>query len=63
MWWATIGDLMFATSHGQPVQQSTPIVDESPRCWRCNRKLAEFVARPWRFTCPKCNAVNGSPPV
>lgn len=32
--------------------------DGEPRCWRCNRKLAEWVTRPWRIRCGRCKAEN-----
>lgn len=41
-------------------QSPATVVDQKPRCWRCDRLLAEYVARPWRFTCPRCSAVNCS---
>ena len=31
---------------------------ERPRCWRCNKLLAEMVSAPWRITCPRCKAAN-----
>jgi phage FluMu protein Com len=31
---------------------------ERPRCWRCNKLLAELVTSPWRITCPRCKAAN-----
>lgn len=37
-------------------------VDHAIKCWRCDRKLAEYAARPWRFTCPRCKALNQSEP-
>lgn len=33
--------------------------DEKPRCWRCNRLLAELLTRPWKVTCSRCKAING----
>lgn len=39
------------------------ITDEAPRCWRCRRKLAVHVSRPWELICQRCFAVNASPPV
>lgn len=33
-------------------------VDENPRCWRCNKLLAESLTRPWSITCPRCKAKN-----
>lgn len=39
------------------------IIDQQPRCWRCGRMVAWFVARPWRVSCGRCRAVNGSEPV
>lgn len=32
--------------------------DEKPRCWRCNRLLAEMLTRPWLITCTRCKAKN-----
>jgi hypothetical protein len=32
--------------------------DEKPRCWRCNRLLAESVSRPWVIVCTRCKARN-----
>jgi hypothetical protein len=37
--------------------------DERPRCWRCRRVLAEYVARPWQVECSRCKATNASAPV
>ena len=37
---------------------SDAIVDVSPRCWRCNRKLGELLTRPWEVTCTRCKATN-----
>lgn len=34
------------------------IVDEIPRCWRCNRILAYFATRPWKISCSRCKALN-----
>lgn len=34
------------------------ISDRQPRCWRCNRKLAELVSRPWDIVCTRCKARN-----
>jgi hypothetical protein len=36
---------------------STPL-DAEPRCWRCNKKLAEIVSRPWVIVCVRCKARN-----
>jgi phage FluMu protein Com len=38
-----------------------PVVDREPRCWRCNKKLAIFLSRPWRIECVRCKATNASP--
>jgi hypothetical protein len=37
-------------------------VDREPRCWRCGKKLAVFLTRPWRIECVRCKARNASPP-
>jgi phage FluMu protein Com len=34
--------------------------DERPRCWRCQRLLAELVTRPWAIRCGRCKALNQS---
>lgn len=39
-------------------QQSAPVIDRSPRCWRCDKALAVFLARPWQIDCPRCKAPN-----
>jgi phage FluMu protein Com len=36
--------------------------DTSPRCWRCNRVLAEYMTRPWSKRCHRCKAENRSDP-
>lgn len=48
-----------ATSRPQPTLAPPP-VDQAPRCWRCGRKLAEHVGRPWKLVCHKCKARNAS---
>jgi phage FluMu protein Com len=35
-----------------------PVVDHEPRCWRCGKKLAEALSRPWRIRCVRCKAEN-----
>jgi len=32
--------------------------DEKPRCWRCDRLLAEMLSRPWVIICSRCKAKN-----
>lgn len=44
------------------VSQPKPAVDQKPTCWRCGKLLAEYVTRPWQFTCPRCKATNNNPP-
>lgn len=36
--------------------------DQEPRCWRCRKKLAEYLSRPWEIICQRCHAVNASAP-
>lgn len=45
------------------------LIDFSPRCWRCEKLLAEYATRPWRCKCVRCKATNqagdvppGAPP-
>lgn len=37
--------------------------DTFPRCPRCNKLLAEQVARPWRIRCARCGMIAGVAPV
>lgn len=37
------------------------IVDCEPECWRCGRKLAVKVGRPWVMKCLRCKAMNQNP--
>ncbi len=32
--------------------------DESVRCWRCNKLLAEYVTRPYQIKCTRCKGMN-----
>ena len=36
--------------------------DTQPRCWRCNKLLAEMVTRPWTIKCMRCKVENNSQP-
>lgn len=38
-------------------------IDYDVRCWRCRRKIAEEVRRPWAITCQRCHAANYSQPL
>lgn len=38
--------------------QGAGIADHEPRCWRCDKKLAELVSRPWVIVCVRCKARN-----
>lgn len=40
------------------VRNRPGLTDEQPRCWRCHKKLANALARPWDITCPRCGARN-----
>ncbi len=33
-------------------------MDREPRCWRCKKKLANYLARPWDIDCVRCKAKN-----
>jgi phage FluMu protein Com len=49
-----------ATAHGAvSLGVAVTVLDRGPRCWRCGRKLAEVVARPWVIRCSRCKAQNG----
>jgi hypothetical protein len=37
------------------------VTDQAPRCWRCRRKLANHVSRPWELICERCHAINAAP--
>ena len=37
---------------------TVPFVDREPRCWRCGKKLANFLGRPWDINCVRCKAKN-----
>lgn len=50
-----------ASALARTVIESPARIDQKPKCWRCRRLLAEFVARPWRFVCSRCKAENNSP--
>lgn len=41
-----------------PTSDSAPVVDREPRCWRCNKKLAVALTRPWEIVCVRCKAKN-----
>lgn len=53
---------------GTPVGTQTVFMDDHPRCngtFRgrpCAKLLAEFVSRPWRIKCSRCNTVNVQAP-
>ena len=34
------------------------VSDSRPRCWRCDKLLAEEVTRPWVIACVRCKATN-----
>ena len=40
---------------------ATPLVDREPRCWRCGKKLANYLTRPWDISCVRCRAKNAQP--
>ena len=44
-----------------PSRGAAPVADQAPRCWRCDRKLAESLTRPWSITCSRCKAKNKAP--
>jgi len=35
-----------------------PVIDTEVKCWRCGRKLAESLTRPWFIKCNRCHAKN-----
>ena len=39
------------------------MTDKEPRCWKCDRQLAEYLTRPWSLTCRRCHSKNKSEPV
>lgn len=34
-------------------------IDDSPRCPRCGKLLAQMLARPWSLRCPRCKTEVG----
>ena len=41
---------------------SGAVVDREPRCWRCGKKLANYLTRPWDMACVRCKARNSREP-
>ncbi len=41
---------------------AAPVVDRQPRCWNCNKKLANYLTRPWDINCVRCKAKNRREP-
>lgn len=41
--------------------ETIPVVDREPRCWRCGKKLAVLLTRPWEIACVRCGARNATP--
>lgn len=37
-----------------------PVIDQKPRCWKCDRVLMAYAARPWCIRCKRCKMVNKS---
>jgi phage FluMu protein Com len=37
-----------------------PVLDWKPRCRYCNKKLANYLARPWSITCVRCKTPNAA---
>jgi hypothetical protein len=57
-------ELAEAWALSQREQKSVMVVtDQAPQCWRCKRRLAAYLSRPWELICQKCNATNGSEPL
>jgi len=52
---------MMTTTAEPPPASAT--IDHEPRCWRCGRRLAEYISRPWSLRCQKCKAPNASVPM
>lgn len=44
------------------VPSPVPPRDDEPRCWRCKKKLAVYLSRPWELVCVRCGATNASSP-
>ncbi len=53
--------MMTATTE-QPTPPASATIDREPRCWKCGRRLAEYIARPWSMRCQKCKTPNASAP-
>jgi hypothetical protein len=46
------------TGHAARTAEREGMSDRGPRCWRCGRKLAIFLTRPWVILCGRCKARN-----
>ena len=49
---------MDADAEATRSSHSVPLVDREPRCWRCNKMLANSLTRPWDIDCVRCKAKN-----
>ena len=38
------------------------VIDHAPRCWRCDKPVEWYAARPWSVNCKWCGSRNQSPP-
>jgi hypothetical protein len=55
--------MLSATEVRKPRKAAPAVtIDRDLTCWRCDKRLAESVARPWHFVCPRCKATNRSEP-
>ena len=52
---------MGAEAEATRSSHSEPFIDRKPRCWKCNKKLANYLARPWDIDCGRCKAKNAQP--
>ena len=52
---------MDADAEATRSSHSVPLVDHEPRCWKCRKKLANYLTRPWDISCGRCKAKNAQP--
>ena len=52
---------MDAEAEATRSSHSEAVMDRQPRCWKCKKKLAVFLTRPWEIDCVRCKSTNAQP--